>query len=1125
MIKNKNYKLINLKYFFYFIIFIFFVCIQSVAYAEKTYNFDLLSRNDFSSPKINDLKQFLINQINQKRILVDDKDKTLFLKNMSLAKIIDKSSNFPSDASFFMPGNKYYFVLGIPPLVRSNDNLLQKYKFSFIYENRFSKILKITNLGTFNDFNIQTIINQIKNLNPILNKNELRFDGIPNLQEAIITSKDFEGKVLVTYNIKKNTPQHSKLKDFLKKTELGILDEISIQTIINKIKNLNPMLNKNNLQVEKILSNREAIIFSQEFEGKVSVTYNIKKNTPQNSKLKDFLTKTELGNLDEISIQTIINKIKNLNPMLNQNNLQVEKILSNREAIIFSQEFEGKVSVTYNLKQNTPKITKLKDFLTKTELGTLDEISIQTIINKIKNLNPMLNKNNLQVETILSNREAIIFSQEFEGKVSVTYNLKQNTPQIPKLKDFLTKTELGTLDEISIQTIINKIKNLNPMLNKNNLQVETILSNREAIIFSQEFEGKVSVTYNLKQNTPQIPKLKDFLTKTELGTLDDFANQTIIDKIQKLNPNLNSKKLRFDGIPNLQEAIITSKDFEGKVLVTYNIKKNTPQHSKLKDFLKKTELGILDEISIQTIINKIKNLNPMLNKNNLQVEKILSNREAIIFSQEFEGKVSVTYNIKKNTPQNSKLKDFLTKTELGTLDEISIQTIINKIKNLNPMLNQNNLQVEKILSNREAIIFSQEFEGKVSVTYNLKQNTPKITKLNDFLTKTELGTLDEISIQTIIDKIKNLNPNLNSKNLRFDGIPNLEEAIITSKDFEGKVSVTYNIKKNTPKTLHLIDFLKKTELGTFNDFNIQTIINQIKNLNPILNKNELRFDGIPNLQEAIITSKDFEGKVLVTYNIKKNTPQHSKLKDFLKKTELGILDEISIQTIINKIKNLNPMLNKNNLQVEKILSNREAIIFSQEFEGKVSVTYHLKQNTPKIPKLKDFLTKTELGTLDEISIQTIINKIKNLNPILNKNELRFDEIPNLQEAIITSKDFEGKVLVTYNIKTTPSQIMQQTFRLRDVLKTTKLGILDEINNQIIIAKIKNLNPILDQNNLQVDGILNPEGTIIVSKDFEGKVSVTFDILEQQNKNNLANYIIFIIIFLFVFILLFLIYLL
>ncbi|MGI3136082.1 MAG: hypothetical protein ACN23H_00635, partial [Candidatus Phytoplasma vitis] len=486
---------------------------------------------------------------------------------------------------------------------------------------------------------------------------------------------------------------------------------------------------------------------------------------------------------------------------------------------------------------------------------------------------------------------------------------------------------------------------------------------------------------------------------------------------------------------------------------------NIPKNPNLKDFLKKTELGTLDDFNIQTIINKIKNLNPILNQNNLQVEKIISNKEAIIFSQEFEGKVYVTYNIKQNIPKNPNLKDFLKKTELGTLDDFNIQTIINKIKNLNPILNQNNLQVEKIISNKEAIIFSQEFEGKVYVTYNIKQNIPKNPNLKDFLKKTELGTLDDFNIQTIINKIKNLNPILNKNEFRFDETPNLKEAIITSKDFEGKVLVTYNIKQNIPQTRNLKDFLKKTELGTFDDFNIQTIINKIKNLNPILNKNELRFDETPNLKEAIITSKDFEGKVLVTYNIKQNIPKNPNLKDFLKKTELGTLDDFNSQTIINKIKNLNPILNKNNLQVEKIISNKEAIIFSQEFEGKVYVTYNIEKNP------------------SQITSQII------------------------------------------------SQIPKQTFRLRDVLKTTKLGILDEINNQIIIAKIKNLNPILDKNDLQVDGILNPEGTIIVSKEFEGKVSVTFDILKQKNTNNSENYIIFIIVFLFLFILLFIIYLL
>ncbi|WP_323847797.1 MAG: hypothetical protein Q2306_00510 [Phytoplasma sp.] len=197
----KRYKidrLINLKYYFFcFLIFLFF-CTTNIVRAEQQYTLGLVPSKDLRRANINDLKQLVINSINQKIFSIDEKDKQFILKNMPLFKIIETSNNFPSENSFFVSDDQYYFKLGLNKTHDSN-NSTQKYKFLFKYKNKLDNLIQKTDLGEISESSETEIIRQVKRLNPSLSQINLKVKGHPSSTGVYVASDKHTDIVPVKY--------------------------------------------------------------------------------------------------------------------------------------------------------------------------------------------------------------------------------------------------------------------------------------------------------------------------------------------------------------------------------------------------------------------------------------------------------------------------------------------------------------------------------------------------------------------------------------------------------------------------------------------------------------------------------------------------------------------------------------------------------------------------------------------------------------------------------------------------------------------------------------------------------------------------------------------------------------
>ncbi|WP_210954643.1 hypothetical protein [Candidatus Phytoplasma luffae] len=1113
-----------MKYFFYFLTLFFYLFTFYYGFklnALVNYNLDVLTDEELLIVQYKDLDKIITNW-------VEEPNKQLLLDDIHDLEIIEKSPNFSEfskEHSKFIPGEKYFFILGYENNLKKDENLKEKYKFEFIYEKKLTKILTQKELGEIENNHRTTIINKIKELNKVLEKKDIKIMVVA-YDHALVRVPNYNDIVKVTFELK-NKYEKQPLKSILTNTELGEIEDSTEQTIIERIRQLNKVLENKDLQV--ISSNDgTAKIVSDEYQFSTKVEFTIPDEyKPVSTRsfrepLKNVLTNTQLGEIEDNSNQKIIERIKKLNKVLENKNLQIIAS-SDENAIIKSNDYENSIKVDFTVKNKSKPL--LKDILTNTELGEIENSTEQTIIKQIKKLNKVLEKKELHVFSS-NDEKAWIQSDDYLKSVLVRFTSKnpshQSSPSTTEekfLKNVLTNTQLGEIEDNSNQKIIERIKKLNKVLENKNLQI-IASSDENAIIKSNDYENSIKVDFTVKNKSK--PLLKDILTNTELGEIENSTEQTIIKQIRKLNKVLEKKELHVFS-SNDEKAWIQSDDYLKSVLVRFTSKNPSHQSSPstteekfLKNVLTNTQLGEIEDNSNQKIIERIKKLNKVLENKNLQIIAS-SDENAIIKSNDYENSIKVDFTVKnKSKPL---LKDILTNTELGEIENSTEQTIIKQIKKLNKVLEKKELHV--FSSNDEkAWIQSDDYLKSVLVRFTSKnpshQSSPSTTEekfLKNVLTNTQLGEIEDNSNQKIIERIKKLNKVLENKNLQIIASSD-ENAIIKSNDYENSIKVDFTVK-NKSKPL-LKDILTNTELGEIENSTEQTIIKQIRKLNKVLEKKELHVFS-SNDEKAWIQSDDYLKSVLVRFTSKNPSHQSSPstteekfLKNVLTNTQLGEIEDNSNQKIIERIKKLNKVLENKNLQIIAS-SDENAIIKSNDYENSIKVDFTVKNKSK--PLLKDILTNTELGEIENSTEQTIIKQIKKLNKVLEKKELHVFS-SNDEKAWIQSDDYLKSVLVRFTSKNPSHQSSPSTTEekfLKNVLTNTQLGEIEDDSHKTIIKKIKQLNPNLNSEEFQVEIIPKKNKAIIKSNKFVDEIEVVYNLPKEEKEEKTSTIIKIIII--------------
>ncbi|WP_338954425.1 hypothetical protein [Spiroplasma endosymbiont of Polydrusus cervinus] len=208
-----------------------------------------------------------------------------------------------------------------------------------------------------------------------------------------------------------------------------------------------------------------------------------------------------------------------------------------------------------------------------------------------------------------------------------------------------------------------------------------------------------------------------------------------------------------------------------------------------------------DRPTEKQIKNKVKELNPQLNINNINVTKITEN-SAVITVTGFSNQKTINFTVDKSMPLNK----IIIKTDLGQLkyklkdENISVLEIeiITKLKKLNPQIDIYKVNIKDITNNGVTIFSSDPivYTGEVNITFKIFE----FIRLNKIITQTNLGefitnNLSNPSEQQIKDKLKEIYSDLDITKIKVENITN-SSAIITSADktvYTKNVNVNYTV--------------------------------------------------------------------------------------------------------------------------------------------------------------------------------------------------------------------------------------------------------------------------------------------------------------------------------------------
>ncbi|WP_338955177.1 hypothetical protein [Spiroplasma endosymbiont of Polydrusus cervinus] len=289
-----------------------------------------------------------------------------------------------------------------------------------------------------------------------------------------------------------------------------------------------------------------------------------------------------------------------------------------------------------------------------------------------------------------------------------------------------------------------------------------------------------------------------------------------------------------------------------------------------------------DRPTEKQIKNKVKELNPQLNINNINVTKITEN-SAVITLTGFSNTKTINFIIDKSVDLNTIIPN---NTSLGQIidNEEGKQNIVNiseiqikdKLKKLFPSLNISKINI-KLLSTHSSKITSNDinvYTGETDVKYTLP--------LGFYIKNNNLGVIktNGLSIPTdnqIKDKIKELYPiMLKSSFLNFLNINiiNSTNAKISCRPNNDTVSDILDINFTVDKSVLLSTVINNNTLGEFKTNNLsnptgQQIKNKVKELNPRVDIDKIKVENINN-NKATINSSDltvYIGNIDVNYSI------------------------------------------------------------------------------------------------------------------------------------------------------------------------------------------------------------------------------------------------------------------
>ncbi|MGL5268754.1 MAG: hypothetical protein ACRC8P_03210, partial [Spiroplasma sp.] len=416
-----------------------------------------------------------------------------------------------------------------------------------------------------------------------------------------------------------------------------------------------------------------------------------------------------------------------------------------------------------------------------------------------------------------------------------------------------------------------------------------------------------------------LPSLYNVIQNKYLGPILDFRSETILIRLQELNPNLDISDIYISNITDDTAIIrpLTSRQYSGSTMISFI---NT-ERIRIKDFILSTNLNNISNFTQEGILQHIKKLNPEIDITQLYVDSITQNSAVVKplpDSKLYEGNVRVRFK-KEGTIV---LSELTLNRNLGTIPDYNPRTILTRLRELNPGIDTSQLYVQNIIISGATIKIlpnSQVYhrDDYINICFNMPF-------LSSIIMNSNLGEIENNNENTILGQLRELNPGIDIFQLYVQNITENSATISPLPDsmiYQGQITVTFF---NQKKRLFLHRVIKNTEL-ILSDFKVNTILEQLRELNPEIDITQLVVKKVSNKKYARITaiknSSIYRGELMIRLTL--NTI--NSLTSNIVNTNLGRIPDNNIQTILDYLQRYNTNININEIYIEAVNTNSATI--------------------------------------------------------------------------------------------------------------------------------------------------------------------------------------------------------
>jgi 5S rRNA maturation endonuclease (ribonuclease M5) len=460
------------------------------------------------------------------------------------------------------------------------------------------------------------------------------------------------------------------------------------------------------------------------------------------------------------------------------------------------------------------------------------------------------------------------------------------------------------------------------------------------------------------------------------------------------------------------------------------------------------------------------------------------------------------------------LTDDLTDTKLGELPDKSESTIKTALTNKNKNLNVSQITITDITDTGATVNVIKDSTvydagGSVPVTFTIA-NPDTSVDLNTIITddKKDLGEIEAATEEAVKEALTKKIPDLKQEEVTIAVDTEANTATITpnkdSKVYKGDpVTVSFTIDAGDT-TVALDTIITDPDLGAIATPDEAGVKEALTEKFANLDQNEITIKIGDDGLSATISAKDgstvYSGSVEVTFKL---LDTRKELKDVIKTIDLGRIVGNESATILEAINNVNSSsLTDTDVTIDAISDTGATVTPIEDSElvigDPVTVSFTIDAGDTTVA-LDTIITDLNLGEITSLDVDSVKAALTKKFANLDQNEITITMGADgaSTATIAANKDstvYSGSVEVEFTVK-------KDTKPLNEVLTETKLGEIDKVDSDTILAAVEtaNANNDIDISQLEVvDSPTNEKATIKVKDGSEvytagGTVDVTYTV--------------------------------